>query len=79
MLNAGMSKRRIAAALGCHVSTILRLNQRLLQTGSVQDRPRTGRLKVTTPAQDAQMQAANRQDRFLKASATARNTIGING
>ena len=57
MLSAGMSKRRIAAALGCHASTILRLNQRLLQTGSVKDRPRTGRPKVTTPAQDAQTQA----------------------
>ena len=79
MLSAGMSKRRIAAALGCHASTILRLNQRLLQTGSVKDRPRTGRPKVTTPAQDAQTQAAHRQDRFLKATATARNTIGING
>ena len=49
MLNAGMSKRRIAAALGCHVSTILRLNQRLLQTGSgqEQDAPKLQHLHKT--------------------------------
>ena len=58
MLHAGMFTRPIATALGCHSSTILRLNQRLVQTGNVQDRLRTGRPKVTTPAQGAQTQAS---------------------
>lgn len=52
MLQAGMSARAVARTMNCCHSTILRLWQLFQQRGNVQERPRTGRPRVTTPAQD---------------------------
>ena len=52
MLQTGMSSRAVARALNlCH-STILRLWTLFQQTGDVSERPKTGRPRVMTPAQD---------------------------
>lgn len=71
MLQAGMGVRHIADALNCVPSTIRRLQQRFQETGSVQDRPRGGRPRVTTVVQDRQLVRRHLQDRFMPAAQTA--------
>ena len=52
MLQTGMSSRAVARALNlCH-STILRIWTLFQQTGDVSERPKIGRPRVMTPAQD---------------------------
>ena len=52
MLQSGISSRAVARALNlCH-STILRIWTFFQQTGDVSERPKTGRPRVMTPAQD---------------------------
>ena len=52
MLQTGMSSRAVAGAFNlCH-STILRLWTLFKQTGDLSDRPKTGRPRVMTPAQN---------------------------
>ena len=48
MKNAGMSNRQIAANFGVNNSVISRLVARHRQTGSIEDRPRSGRPRKTT-------------------------------
>ena len=79
MLQAGMPAQRVAAALGCHNTTIYRLQQRVAVTGSVADRPRPGPVRVTTPRQDRAIRHSHLQDRFQTAASTARVTIGQHG
>ena len=52
MIEDGLSVREVARRMRCSASTISRLVQRNQETGSVRDRPRPGRQRVTTPAQD---------------------------
>ena len=52
MLTAGMSARDVARHFQPHESTISRLLNRFQQTGNVADRPRSGRLRKTTPQED---------------------------
>ena len=52
MLDVGISARDVAAHLQVHESTISRLRRRLRHTGSVADRRRSGRPRVTMPIQD---------------------------
>ena len=52
MLQAGTTATAIARHFRCHVTTITRLRERHQQTGNVRDRQRSGRPRVTTPAQD---------------------------
>ena len=52
MLHAGDSTREVAAFFNCHQSTIVRLNQRFRQFGTVDDRHGRGRQRVTTDAED---------------------------
>ena len=52
MIQGGMSRREIARQMQCSSSIITRLAQRHQQTGSLKDRPRLGRLRVTTPQHD---------------------------
>ena len=51
-LQIGASSRRIASQFNCAHSTILRLQYRHQQTGSVQDRLRPGRERATSAEQD---------------------------
>ena len=79
MLQAGLSQWRVAVLLHCHSSTITRLYQRFVNTGDVQDRPRTERPRVTTPAQDANILNGHRRNRFRFSTETARGTRGRHG
>ena len=76
MLGTGLSQSAVARRFGVAVSTICRQQQRHLQTGSVQDRPRPGQPRVTTAAQDRSIRTAHLRDRFRTATATANATPG---
>ena len=52
MLNAGMSATVVSRHFGCTRKTIECLRRRLFVTGNVADRPRSGRPRVTTAADD---------------------------
>ncbi|KAF5903557.1 Transposable element Tc1 transposase, partial [Clarias magur] len=52
MVEAGLSYSEIARRMGCSQPTIRNLVQRHTATVSVDDRPRPGRERVTTPQQD---------------------------
>ncbi|XP_069109899.1 uncharacterized protein [Argopecten irradians] len=79
MLTGGLPRRDIARRMECSPSTIVRLHQRYVQTGSLNDRPRPGRQRVTLDRQDRYIRVTHIHDRFQTASQTARTTIGING
>ncbi|KAF5907804.1 Transposable element Tc1 transposase [Clarias magur] len=64
--------------MGCSQPTIRNLVQRHTATGSVDDRPRPGRERVTTPQQDRYIQLQHLRDHFRPASRTARETPGRN-
>ena len=76
MLDGGMSFRQVARHFGCSPSTIIILLQRHRETGSVNDRPRSGRERVTTPDQDRYIVLQHLCDRFLTASEMAAATPG---
>ena len=52
MLNASMSASIVLRHFGCTQNTIEHLRRRFRVTGSVADRPRSGRPRVTTAADD---------------------------
>ena len=52
MLTANMTIAGIARIFNCSRATIRNLRERHQQTGSVNDRPRPGAERVTTPEQD---------------------------
>ena len=52
MPNAGMSAIVVSWHFGCTRKTIERLRRRFRVTGNVADRPRSGRPRVTTAADD---------------------------
>ena len=77
-LHAGQSARVIANDFNRSNRTIERLRQRYNVTKSTNDRPRSGRPKVTTPRQNRYMYILRQplNDRFASASETARHTVG---
>lgn len=76
MLEAGLSARDVARHMACHHSTIMRLRQRVTDTGSASDRPRPGRQRATDAAQDDHIRLQHLRDRFRTAVQTARETPG---
>lgn len=68
MLQAGRCCLAVARVFGVHRSTITRLAERYHATGSSNDRPRTGRPRVTTAAQDRANRLAHLRDRFRPAT-----------
>lgn len=78
MVEAGLSYSDIARRMGCSQPTIRNLVERHNTTGSVDDRPRPGRERVTTPDQDRYIRLQHLRDRFRRASRTARETPGRN-
>lgn len=76
MLQAGRSTRAVARVFGVHHSTVVRLAERFQTTGSSNDRPRSGRPRVTTAAQDRANRLSHLRDRFRPATRTAAETIG---
>lgn len=75
-LQAGQTARQVANAFQVHVRTIYRLQQRYQTTNTTDDRPRSGRPRVTTRRQDRQIVRQHLQDRFVTAAETARQTMG---
>ena len=67
MLDAGQSARDVARRFGVSHSTILRLNERFQTTRSVKDRPRSGRPKKTTLAQDRYLRNLTLRTRVITA------------
>ena len=76
MLQAGVGYRVVARRLGCHHTTITRLRQREADTGSANDRQRSGRPRTTDDAQDHHIRLQHLRDRFRTAVQTARETPG---
>ena len=76
LIQAGVGIRQAARQLNCYPSTVSRLLERVQQTGSTRDRPRTGQPRVTTPAQDRHIVLSHLRNRFLPAAETARATLG---
>jgi transposase len=79
MLRAGVSYSAIARRFNCHHTTIMRLEQRFLATGTVRDRPRSGQPRVTTGRQDATLRMLHRRYRFRSAAHSSRRMLGVHG
>ncbi|GFS26891.1 transposable element Tcb2 transposase [Elysia marginata] len=59
-------------------TTIFRLRQRLHETDTVSDRPRSGTPRCTTQRQDRNLVRNHMNNRFLSALASSRQTRGRN-
>lgn len=79
MLMAGMSEAAVARHFGVARSTVNRLRKRHYQTGSTRDRPRPGRPRVTTAAQDRYIRLTHLRKKFQTAVETAAQTVGRHG
>ncbi|KAG2462916.1 AKAP5 protein, partial [Polypterus senegalus] len=64
MLQGGMRTADVARAINCHVRTVRRLRQRYRETGRTADHPRSGRPRVTTPAQNRYIRISHLRDSF---------------
>ena len=76
MLQGGMRTTDVARAINCNVCTVRRLRQLYRETGWTADLPRSGRPRVTTPAQDRYMRTSHLCDKYRMATTTARLTPG---
>lgn len=76
MLEAGNSVNMVARRFGCTRMAIYQLQRRYRDTGRTQDRPRSGRPRVTTPIQDRRIRLLHLRDRFRSATTTAFETPG---
>lgn len=77
MLRAGMTHNDVSNHFQCSKKTIQRLLNRLRQTGSTKDRPRSGRPKVTSERQDRAIRLLTLRNRTITAESIARQTPGI--
>ena len=77
-IEAGRQLKDVAAAFGVNKSTITRLRQRYVQTGSVDGRPRPSQPRVTTQRTDRAIRLAHLRQRFRPATETANQTPGRN-
>ena len=76
MLQGGMRTPDVARAINCNVRTVRRLRQHYRETGQTADCPRSGRPRVTTPAQDRYIRTSYLRDRYRMATTTTRVTPG---
>ena len=76
MLEAGMSSSAVANRFGVSKRSIERLRLRERQTGSVNDRPRSGRPRKTSFAEDRRIRTIHLMNRFQSASKTASEWAG---
>ena len=76
MLQAGAMVNDVAQHFGCSRQTIHKLNTRFAMTGSVRDRPRPGQRRVTSLQDDRFITLTHLRNRFLPATATARQ-LGV--
>ena len=75
-LQAGQRQADVTHALNVLQSTISRLWNRFRQSGSTADAPRSGRPRVTTPAQDRFIRLRHLRNRFLSAQSTVQALPG---
>ena len=75
-LQARRSVRDVTATFGCHLATIYRLETRYHLTGAVNDRPRSGRPRVTSQRQDRHIRFVHLRERSKPATMTTRETAG---
>lgn len=73
MLMAGQTVNAVSRVFGCTKKTIRRLAMRFRQTGSVKDRPRSGRPRVTTAREDRYLTLTHLRRRFMPATMMARH------
>ena len=73
MLNAGMTMNAVAMNIECSTHAIRHLKQRFQATGCSEDRPRSGRPRVTTRGQGRYIRNTHLRNRFQTAAATAAN------
>jgi len=74
MLHGGMQAKAVAAHFGVAASTISRLKGRFNETGSVQDRPRSGRPKKKSDADDRYIAVTSRRNK-LTSTLNLRNSF----
>ena len=74
MLQGAMRTADVARAINCNVRTVRHLRQRYRETGRTADGPRSGRPRVTTPAQDRYIRTSHL--RYRMATTTAQITPG---
>lgn len=72
MLSGGTTIADVARAFNCNRNTINNLHARFRQTGTVADRPRSGRPRVTDARLDRHFELTHTRHRFQTATATAR-------
>ena len=72
MLNAGISATVVSRHFGSTRKTFERLRRRFRVTGNVVDRPRSGRLRANTAADDRCIVLQHLRNRRLTAAATGR-------
>ena len=77
MLLGGQNQSAVARHFGVHKTTVSRLYRRLILTGTTNDRPRSGRPRVTAPRQDRFIRLSHVRDRFRTATETADQTPGL--
>ena len=77
-IEAGRQLKDATAAFGVNRSTITRLRQPYVQTGSVEDRPRPGQPRVTSQRTDRAIRLTHLRSRFHPATETANETPGRN-
>ena len=70
-LQAGESQHEVTRTLNVNQSTISRLWNRFQQSGSTNDRQRSGRPRITTPGQDRYIRVFHLRNRTVVASTTA--------
>ena len=76
MLQGGTRTADVARAINCNVCTVRCLRQRYRETGRTADRPRSGRPRVTTPAQDWYIRTSHLRYRYRIATTTSQVTPG---
>jgi transposase len=76
-LQAGESQNEVARTLNVNQCTISRLWNIFQQTGSTNDRQRSGRPCITTPGQDRYIRVFHLQNRTVAASPTAARIPGF--
>ena len=74
-----MSVSEVERRLNCTRTTVYSLRDRLEQTGSTSDRPRSGQPRVTTDRQDVFIRRRHLRNRFQTASSTALQVVGRRG
>jgi transposase-like protein len=74
MVQQGASHADVARRLNCTRITVTML-QRIRQTGRTTDRPRSGRPRVTTPAEDRHIRVLHLRKRYVTATSTAATAL----